>query len=68
MVILLAATVFYPSCQKAYCIILQNPEAALTNEHVITSLKMARDASFYQAIALIALVVISVFKPRLKSK
>jgi len=35
----------------------------LNNNQVLTSLKMARDASFYQAIALIFLVVISVFKP-----
>lgn len=63
VVILLASLVFYPACQHAYSTILQNYDAALNNNQVLTSLKMARDASFYQAIALIFLVVISVFKP-----
>jgi hypothetical protein len=63
VVILLASLVFYPACQHAYGTILQNYDAALNNNQVLTSLKMARDASFYQAIALIFLVVISVFKP-----
>lgn len=63
IVILLASLVFYPACQHAYSTILQNYDAALNNNQVLTSLKMARDASFYQAIALIFLVVISVFKP-----
>ena len=63
VVILLASLVFYPACQHAYGTILQHYDAALNNNQVLTSLKMARDASFYQAIALIFLVVISVFKP-----
>ena len=63
VVILLASLVFYPACQLAYSTILQDYDAALNNNQVLTSLKMARDASFYQAIALIFLVVISVFKP-----
>ena len=63
VVILLASLVFYLACQHAYSTILQNYDASLNNNQVLTSLKMARDASFYQAIALIFLVVISVFKP-----
>lgn len=63
IVILLASLVFYPACQHAYVTILQDYDAALNDSQVKTSLKMARDASFYQAIALIFLVVISVFKP-----
>lgn len=63
IVILLASLVFYPACQHAYVTILQDYDAALNDSQVIASLKMARDASFYQALALIFLVVISVFKP-----
>lgn len=63
IVILLASLVFYPACQHAYGTILQDYDAALNDNQVIASLKLARDASFYQALALIFLVVISVFKP-----
>ena len=63
IVILLASLVFYPACQHAYGTILQDYDAALNDNQVIASLKLARDASFYQALALVFLVVIFVFKP-----
>lgn len=63
VVVLLASLVFYPACQHAYGTILQDCDCALNDSQVKASLKLARDASFYQAIALIFLVVISVFKP-----